>query len=65
MSSWVHVAAIARIDYLPILKDGTETDFDTIFGKECLWGDGNFKYAFNTCNSNLHIFYLAEKRKSL
>ena len=46
MSAWVHVAAIARIDYLPILNDGTVVDFDTIFGKECLWGEGNFKYAF-------------------
>ena len=37
MSYWVHVAAIARIDYLPILNNGTEIDFDTAFGKECLW----------------------------
>lgn len=37
MSAWVHVAAIARIDYLPILNDGAEVDFDKAFGKECLW----------------------------
>lgn len=45
MSAWVHVAAIARIDYLPVLNDGTEIDFDTAFGKECLWDDGDFEYA--------------------
>lgn len=38
MSAWVHVAAIARIDFLPILDNGEEMDFDTAFGKECLWG---------------------------
>lgn len=37
MSAWVHVAAIARIDYIPILNDGAEVDFDKAFGKECLW----------------------------
>lgn len=38
MSAWVHVAAIARIDHIPILNDGAEVDFDKAFGKECLWG---------------------------
>lgn len=37
MSTWVHVAAIARIDHIPILNDGAEVDFDKAFGKECLW----------------------------
>lgn len=37
MSAWVHVAAIARIDYIPVLNDGAEVDFDKAFGKECLW----------------------------
>lgn len=47
MSAWVHVAAIARIDYLPILHNGEEIDFDTAFGKECLcgWGSEEFEYA--------------------
>lgn len=45
MSAWVHVAAIARIDYIPVLHDGAEIDFDTVFGKECLWDDGDFEYA--------------------
>lgn len=37
MSAWVHVAAIARIDYIPVLNGGAEVDFDKAFGKECLW----------------------------
>ena len=65
MSSWVHVAAIARIDYLPILKDGTETDFDTIFGKECLWGDGNFKYAFSHLDEFLPMGSEGSLRKTV
>lgn len=34
MSAWVHVAAIARIDYIPVLCKEKELDFDSIFGKE-------------------------------
>ncbi len=45
MSAWVHVAAIARIDYLPILNNGEEIDFDKVFGRECLYDDGDFEYA--------------------
>lgn len=45
MSTWVHVAAIARINYLPILNNGEEIDFDKVFGKECLYDDGDFEYA--------------------
>lgn len=45
MSAWVHVAAIARIDYIPVLHGGAEIDFDKAFGKECLWDDGDFEYA--------------------
>lgn len=37
MSAWVHVAAIARIDHIPILHGGAGVDFDKAFGKECLW----------------------------
>lgn len=37
MSYWVHVAAIARIDYIPVLNGGVELNFDDVFGKECLY----------------------------
>ena len=39
MSAWVHVSAIARIDYIQILNDDNEVDFDKVFGRECLWED--------------------------
>lgn len=39
MSQWVHVAAIARIDYLPDIFDEGALSFDDIFGKECSWDD--------------------------
>lgn len=39
MSQWVHVAAIARIDYLPDIFEGGDLNFDEVFGKECSWDD--------------------------
>ena len=36
MSNWTHVAAVARICYIPFL-DGAAPVFEKIFGKELLW----------------------------
>lgn len=43
MSCWTHVEAVFRIDdFAPF---NHKTDFDSVFGKECLWETGDFKDA--------------------
>lgn len=50
MSQWLQVAAIARIDSFRFNHDSTEPAikrFEAVFGKECLWGHGDFDDAFD------------------
>ena len=50
MSQWLQVAAIARIDDFrenPISTKEATDMFEKIFGKECLWGHGDFNDAFD------------------
>ena len=37
MSNWTHVAAVARICYVPFLDGPAAPCFENIFGKELLW----------------------------
>ena len=49
MSKWLQVAAVARIDDFrdsTVSVEEAAARFEEIFGKECLWGTGDFQDAF-------------------